>query len=311
MTGPYAVVVGEALVDLLETTDGGQRYYREMVGGAALNVAVGVDRLGHPVEFMASLSEDVLGGRIRDVLGAAGVGTAGCVPAGVATTLALTTFDGVEPDFHFYGAPPSYSMLGPEHLNASVVAGAAALYCGSITLLERKSLAAARKAWATPGPLRALDPNVRPRLTRDPGALRSTVEEFAATADLVKLSAPDAVALYDSGPAEAARWLLTLGAGAVVVTRGAQGALVAVGSEVLEVPAPPVTAVDTTGAGDATMAGLLVGLLTHGRPDGVEGWARLVRFALSVGSLVCESPGGATAMPTMSTVLSRFPSVEL
>jgi sugar/nucleoside kinase (ribokinase family) len=311
MTARYAVVVGEALVDLLEMSDGNERCYREMVGGAALNVAVGVARLGHPVEFVASLSEDVLGGRIRELLATAGVGTAGCVPAGVPTTLALTTFDGVEPDFHFYGAPPSYSMLAPEHIDPAVVAAATALYCGSITLLERKSLAAARKAWATPGPLRALDPNVRPRLTRDPGALRATVEEFAATADLVKLSAPDAAALYDSGPGEAARWLLTLGASAVVVTRGAQGALIAVGSETLEVPAPPVTAVDTTGAGDATMAGLLVGLLTHGRPDGIEGWARLVRFAISVGSLVCESPGAATAMPAMSTVLGRFPGAAL
>jgi fructokinase len=311
MTAPYAVVVGEALVDLLETTDGGQRCYREMVGGAALNVAVGVARLGHPVEFMAALSDDVLGDRIRDLLAAAGVGTASCVWADVPTTLALTTFDGAEPDFHFYGSPPSYAMLGPERLNASVVAGAAVLYCGSITLLERKSLAAARKAWDTPGPLRALDPNVRPRLTRDPRALRSTVEEFAATADLVKLSAPDAAALYDSGPDEAARWLRIVGAKAVVVTRGAQGALIAVGEETVEVPAPPVTAVDTTGAGDATMAGLLVGLLTNGRPDGIEGWARLVRFALSVGSLVCESPGGATAMPTMSTVVSRFPGAQL
>jgi fructokinase len=306
---PYAVVVGEALVDLLETSYEEQRCYREMVGGAALNVATGIARLGSPVEFLGAISGDVLGGRIRDLLLAAGVGTAHCVEAGVPTTLALTTFHGVEPDFHFYGSPPSYSMLGPEHVDAELIGGAGVLYCGSITLLERKSLAAARKAWNVPGPVKALDPNVRPRLTRDPAALRATIEEFAATADLVKLSAPDAAALYDSGPLESARWLLTLGARAVVVTSGARGALVVVGAGTAEVKAPPVTAVDTTGAGDATMGALMVGMLTHGRPDTLDGWARLVAFAVSVGSLVCEKPGGATAMPSLADVRGRFPDV--
>src|SRR5436309_4857622 len=99
----YAVVFGEALVDLLEDVRDGERVYREAVGGAPLNVAVGIARLGGAVEFVGSLGEDVLGRRVRQFLAGAGVGTGHLVTVDAATTIALTTFDGSEPDFTFYG----------------------------------------------------------------------------------------------------------------------------------------------------------------------------------------------------------------
>src|SRR5688572_10880526 len=155
---PYAVVMGEALVDLLERVDdepGGERTYREAIGGAPLNVAVGLARLGHPVEFVGSLGDDVLAGRIRALLDEAGVSTRGCVVAGGPTTIALTTFDGAEPDFHFYGEPPSYGRLRPSDVDMEMITGAGVLACGSIALLCPDTLAAARAAWAVPAPLRA------------------------------------------------------------------------------------------------------------------------------------------------------------
>ena len=326
---PYAVVMGEALVDLLERVDGdastGERVYREAIGGAPLNVAVGLARLGHAVEFVGSLGDDVLAGRIRTLLDGAGVSTRGCVVAGGPTTIALTTFDGTEPDFHFYGEPPSYGRLRPTDVDTEMVAGAGVLSCGSIALLCPDALAAARTAWAVPGPLRAFDPNVRARLLTDPAGYRRVVEEFAATADLVKLSVADAAALYDLEPAAdpadpadtaaeaagaAGSRLLAAGAAAVVVTLGAGGALVMDGSGPLRIPAPPVRAVDATGAGDATMAALLHGLLVRGgAPPDAAGWAEPVAFAMRVAGMVCEAPGGATALPTRAAVSRRFPSL--
>ena len=316
--GRYAVVIGEALVDLLESSRDGERVYREAVGGAPLNVAVGVARLGGSVEFVGSLGDDVLGGRIRAFLDGAGVSTRGCVPDGVATTIALTTFDGAEPDFHFYGQPPSYGRLRPADVDAEMVAGAAVLHCGSIALLCPDVLAAARTAWAVPGPRRTFDPNVRPRLLDDRDAFRAVVEEFAATADLVKLSAADAEALYDLEPPAAATRLLAAGAGSVVVTLGARGALLACGPDRVHVPAPAVRAVDATGAGDAAMAALIYGLLAAPAPvgdpllapDAVRGplHAERVSFATAVAALACEKPGGATAMPTLDEVRDRYPA---
>lgn len=314
----YAVVLGEALVDLLDTELGGERVYRPAIGGAPLNVAVGVARLGSAngvrAEFVGSVGDDALGERIVDFLARAGVGTGGVIRVGAATTLAVTTFEGAEPSFRFYGQPPSYGLFGPADLDRSAVAAAAALYCGSICLLCEPVLAAARRAWATPGPLRVFDPNVRPHLLTDPAGPRRVLEEFAATADLVKLSAADATLLY---PGEAvplvAQRLLKLGAGAgsggkaVVLTLGADGAMVFAGDDSATVAAPRVRAVDATGAGDAVMAALMYQLVAGGVPADLDGWRDQVVFATQVAGMVCEAPGGASAMPTLAEVHRRFP----
>jgi fructokinase len=220
----YAVVLGEALVDLLETERDGELIYRQAIGGAPLNVAVGATRLGSDVRYYGSLGNDTLGDRIAALLRQLGVGITGLTRVPGPTALAVTTFEGAEPTFQFYGEPPSYALLRPEDIDESVIAEAAVLYAGSISLMREPFRAAARKAWAIPGPVRVFDPNVRPKLLPDAAAvtaLRELVEEFFATADLVKLSAADAELLWDgAAPAVAAEHILKTGATAVVVTCG-------------------------------------------------------------------------------------------
>lgn len=299
------MVIGEALVDLLESGSPDGIVYHAAIGGAPLNVAVGIARLGARSEFAGSVGDDPWAGRMLDFLAAAGVGTGAVMTVpGVATTLAVTTFRGIEPAFRFYGEPPSYALL--EDVDVDLVAAAGLLYCGSMCLLSPSVLGAARKAWSVPGPVRVFDPNVRPVVGVDP----DVVAEFAATADLVKLSSADAAALWGESPERAAARLLALGAGAVVVTTGAEGALVAHAAATVRVPAPTVTAVDATGAGDATMAGLSWGILTHGVPSDLAGWAALTRFAVHVAGLVCESRGGAVSMPTLAALQARFPHLQ-
>ncbi|GAA0426094.1 aminoimidazole riboside kinase [Actinoplanes capillaceus] len=302
----YAMVMGEALIDLLEADLDGERVYRQAIGGAPLNVAVGVARLGGEARYAGTLGDDTLGDRIAGFLRETGVGDRGVRRVPVPTTLAVTTFEGAEPTFTFYGEPPSYSLLAPADLDPAEVAGAAVLYAGSICLLRRPFLDAARAAWAVPGPLRVFDPNVRPTLL--PGAaavtaLRDLVEEFFATADLVKLSAADAATLYgEPDPAAAAAHIRSLGAATVVVTDGARGAHLATADGAVTLPAPKVGAVDATGAGDSVMAALISRLLSEGGPT-TPGH---VDFALSVAGLVCERRGGATAMPTPADLAARW-----
>ena len=185
------------------------------------------------------------------------------------------------------------------------------LYCGSIVLLQPGTLAAARRAWSLAPGLRVFDPNVRPRLLNGPAALeglREVVAEFAAGAHLVKLSAADAGLLYPGEPVEGvAAYLRELGAATVVVTLGAAGAVLAAAeADPVRVPAPKVNAIDATGAGDSVMAALIADLLRDGEPADPAGWVDRVAFALRVAGLVCESPGGATAMPTRADVERRF-----
>jgi fructokinase len=306
----YAVVLGESLVDLLETGSDGELIYRQAIGGAPLNVSVGATRLGGEVQFVGTLGNDVLGDRIAAFLRTVGVGVRGLKRVPVPTTLAVTTFEGAEPTFTFYGEPPSYALLEPGDLDTAMVGDAAVLYTGSICLLREPFRAAAEAAWRTPGPLKVFDPNVRPTLLPDGAAvgnLRNLVEGFFATADLVKLSSADAEVLYDgASPQAAAERIGKMGARAVVVTWGARGAFVAAGEESAMLPAPAVAAVDATGAGDSVMAALIRRLLADGMPDDLAGWRRNVTFALAVAGLVCERPGGAVAMPTNEELTARW-----
>lgn len=306
----YAVVLGEALIDLLESGADGELIYRQAIGGAPLNVSVGATRLGGEVQFVGTLGNDTLGDRIAAFLRKIDVGTTGLKRVPVPTTLAVTTFDGAEPTFQFYGEPPSYALLGPEDVDTSLVAGASVLYAGSIALLREPFLSAARAAWSVPGPIRVFDPNVRPKLLPDSaavGALRDMVEQFFATADLVKLSSADAEVLYDgAGPSAAAELIRRIGARSVVVTCGSRGAYVAAPDGTSMLPAPTVAAIDATGAGDSVMGALVRRLLADGLPADLAGWQRNVRFALAVAGLVCERQGGAVAMPTNDELVERW-----
>ena len=309
----YAVVLGESLVDLLETDVNGEMIYRQAVGGAPLNVAVGATRLGGDIRFGGTLGNDILGDRIARFLRAAGVDLRGLRRVPVPTTLAVTTFDGAEPTFTFYGEPPSYALLEPADIDTSLVAGADLVYTGSICLLREPFVSAARAAWQVPGPLKIFDPNVRPTLLPDKAAvdgLRDMVEGFFAGADLVKLSSADAEVLYDgASPQAAADRIRGLGAGTVVVTCGAEGAYVLAADGGAMLSAPAVTAVDATGAGDSVMGALIRRLLADGLPADLAGWQRHVTFALAVAALVCESPGGAVSMPTDEQLTARWGSL--
>src|SRR5262249_19604068 len=102
------------------------------------------------------------------------------------------------------------------------------------------------------------DPNARPRLMGDAGSARARVERIAAQADLVKVSDEDLTWLTPGeDPLDGARAWQASGAAVVVVTRGSRGALAASRAGVVEVAAPEVTVVDTVGAGDAFMSGLI------------------------------------------------------
>lgn len=321
---PSAVVLGEALIDLLEQPDG---TFRPAVGGAPLNVAVGLARLGTPVRLVTALGSDDLATRVSGLLASGGVDLGGLVRVSGPTPLAVATFTGPEPGFAFYGDPPLYAQIRPADIDLAAVGAATVVYCGSIALLTA-FVDAARAAWAVPGPLRVLDPNLRPFTLTAPGAVdraRAVVEEFAATADLVKLSDVDASLLYGRmSPTAAALRLRSLGARTVVVTLGAAGAIL-VGPDrgqrpvelvdtaihrtdtVVGLPVHPGPVVDTTGCGDAVAAALIHSLASSS--DGAvavevfadeAAWIAAGRFALRVAAYVAARPGGAVAMPTPS-----------
>ena len=128
------------------------------------------------------------------------------------------------------------------------------------------------------------DPNVRPALMGDRTEARRLIEECVALADVVKVSDEDLEWLR---PGEAVDDVVADWAGRgpslVVVTRGGQGALVRLTrtGETHVASVPPVTVVDTVGAGDSFMAGLVSGLLDTGLAGGPAARDRLGRAELA------------------------------
>lgn len=300
---PAVAVIGEALWDLLESPDDG--YYRPLPGGSCLNVAVGVARLGHRVEFLGAFGRDVLGGRLRAYLTAEGISLAASPTVAGQSTLAVTTFDGPEPHFAFYGHPAAYTRLtGSDGITAAATS-AAVVHSGSIALLSEDVLQVARDAFDAAAGWTTLDPNIRPELVPDLDAHRRMLEELAATTDLVKLSVEDAAALYGGSAMHAPDRLLAAGASAVLMTLGPDGAILRTPDAEVRSPSLAASVVDATGAGDAVMAAAIHVLVRHGWPADVDAWDELVRFAMDVAALVCARPGGATAMPTLPQLGAR------
>jgi fructokinase len=146
------------------------------------------------------------------------------------------------------------------------------------------------------------DPNVRPQLMGGRDAARSRIEAFVEVADVVKASNEDLEWLFPgTAPADVARRWLRRGPAMVVVTLGEGGAYAATQGAVVQIPAPLTTVVDTIGAGDSFMAGLLAALadadlLGRERIDRLRALdepalRRLVEFAAHCASITVSRPG--------------------
>lgn len=254
-------VLGEAIVDLVGQ---GDRTYVAHPGGSPLNVAVGLGRLGQRVSLAARLSGDAFGGLFRAHLADAGVDPRHLVAAREPSTLAVATLDdaGVA-TYDFWTQGTADWQWTPAELAGIVDDETLVLHTGSLALeLEPGAshvvnlLRTVRHAGRT---TISYDPNVRMARNGPVAEGRAAVERVVALAHLVKVSSEDLEWLYPGeDPVAAARRWAGAGPSLVVVTLGGDGAvaLPADGPEVRR-PAPPVTVVDTVGAGDAFTAGLL------------------------------------------------------
>lgn len=310
--------VGEALVDLVAENPGRLRHaraFRPAPGGAPANVAAGVARLGGRAGFIGKVGDDEFGHLLRDTLVAAGVDVSRLrMTTAARTGLAFVSIqeDG-ERDFLFYRSPAADMLLAAEDVDLEGFGPGDILYHGTVSLAAepaRSTVLALAEAAARRGALAACDPNLRLSLWPEPAEAIRMAREAVRRAHLVKVSQEELALLYGTtDPVAGARLLVENGAELAVVTLGAAGAAYAAASGAAgEVSGFAVRAVDTTGAGDGFMAGILVQLqpvlAAGGRLAGL-GEAELremIRFANGVGALVVTAPGAIPALPDRAAV---------
>ncbi|MEV4758506.1 carbohydrate kinase [Micromonospora sp. NPDC049559] len=287
-------VVGEAVVDLVQSPDG---RFTAHPGGSPLNVAVGLARLGLPTRLIARFSTNAFGRRLREHAEANGVDLGHAVTAAEPATLAVVSLaaDGAAA-YDFYLAGTADWQWRPAELAGALDHGGI-LHTGSLAAFldpGAEHIAETLRAARDRGMVISLDPNVRPGLIGTPEQARARVERLVRHAHVVRASDEDVAWLYPGEPVGDVlqRWR-DLGAALAIVTLGPDGAVAATGAGPLRQPAPVVEVVDTIGAGDAFTAGLLAALSRSGPGPSWhrDDIAAAMRFAVEVAALTCTRAG--------------------
>jgi fructokinase len=250
---------GEALIDMLpRTSTEGEACFAPYAGGAVMNTAIALARLGSPSGFVTGLSTDLMGDVLRQTLAASKVNLDHAVVSDRPTTLAFVKLTNGSASYAFYYENTAGRMMTmadmptlPDTVSAWFSGGIwlAVEPCG--TTLEAMFLREAAKR------VTMLDPNVRPGFVTDRAAYTARIDRMIAAADIVKLSDEDAIWLYGAADPQA---ILAKGPKVVLITEGAAGASAYTARSKVSVGAPKITVADTVGAGDTFNAGVLAAL---------------------------------------------------
>ncbi len=254
----HALVIGEALVDVVVAADGTVDRHP---GGSPANVALGLARLGRDAELLTWMGDDADGSLVRDHLAASGVTLCAGSMDAPATSVATATLDETGAATYVFALEWALSggaRVRPEPLVVHTGSISAVLEPGAASVVSR--LEAARETATI-----SYDPNARPSLMGDPAVARAAVERIVGLADIVKVSDEDVAWLAPGEDLEEVLlgWLAK-GPSLVVVTRGGEGATAWTREGRVDVRAPRVDVVDTVGAGDSFMAGLIDGVWEAG-----------------------------------------------
>ncbi|WP_233454844.1 carbohydrate kinase family protein [Hymenobacter negativus] len=274
---------GEMLWDVLPTG--------KQPGGAPLNVAVHLRNFGLDAQLISRVGHDDLGTELLAFVESKGLSTkyvqrgethlTGVVKANVSNTNEVT---------YKIVQPVAWDYIQYEPALSSLVQGAEAFVFGSLAARSPVSRETLYRLLQQ-APLKVFDVNLRP-----PHYSRDVVQYLLRHADIVKLNHHELTEIMDwfgASPAEetALEWLAArFQLQAVCVTKGADGAALWTGGHLYRSPGRPVAVQDTIGSGDAFLAALLRGLLSHQPP------ADNLAFACAAGSLVATFQGATPAI---------------
>jgi fructokinase len=250
------LVIGESLIDIVDSD--------EHVGGSPLNVAVGLGRLGRDIDFLTSIADDSHGRRIVEYVEAAGVHLVSESREAARTSTARSTIaeDGsadyiFDLDWRLSGTPP---VTPPLFVHTGSIAAVQDPGCLAVAALIDTYRVSATVTF---------DPNVRPSLIADRELAVTRIEHLIELSDVVKVSEEDLHWIDPKRPPEqiAQTWL-RLGPAIVAITMADRGAMAFCAAGAARVPTRAVRVVDTVGAGDSFMAGLLDALWESGSLGG-------------------------------------------
>ncbi|HEY2028470.1 MAG TPA: carbohydrate kinase [Myxococcales bacterium] len=289
---------GEALVDLLPDRRGALRdasRFEVHSGGAPANVAVGLSRLGLSAAFVGVTGEDEFGHLLARKLREERIDVRLRHTRAALTGVWFVALDelGERSFFAPTGADSADKLIAEEDI--ARVPPARIFHCGTSAHVLPAAGETLRKAVRQArgrGMTVSFDPNVRAHLWKDLRELRALCDDVLPFCDIVKLSEEELMpCLGVSDASSALDALSSLGVKLGCVTLGSRGVTARRGREGAQVSAPRVNVVDTTGAGDGFVAGLLASNPLEGE------LVAALRMGCAVGSRVCTRLGAVAGLP--------------
>ena len=309
---PEVVALGEALIDFtpMGVSENGNPIFERNPGGAPANVLSLLSKLGISTAFIGKVGDDMFGRALKSIFDRIGINTENMILSkSYNTTLTFVDLDKTgDRSFCFvrnYGAD---KMLEQCELDFSLLDSAKVFHFGGVTLTEEPArsttLAAAAEAKKR-GLLISYDPNFRPPLWNKDAA--EILLKGVKLADILKVSDEECQLLSGKDSlSEGSEYLsMVYGVKLIFVTMGAKGSAFRFGKYYVEQPAFEVQTVDTTGAGDAFMGGILYSILKSGKCFSdltVQDISAYMEFANAAGSLVTTKKGAILSMPSLSQI---------
>jgi fructokinase len=307
MSTPEILVAGETLVDFLPDRSGPLREvegFTRRAGGAPANVAIALARLDERPWFLSNLSTDAFGEFLMETLASQGVPKHFLTrDAEHRTTLAFVAHDAsADRSFTFYRTETADQHLDPSVVGDDALEAVSWVVLGGVALASepaRSRLFEFVERAREHGCTVVFDPNSRPELWADAATYERTLEAMLALTDICKVSSED---LAGTPFAAAPDSLLDAGPHTVFSTRGASGARVVADERAPWGPAErdhagyQVDPVDTTGAGDAFLAGVLYALANG------ESLDEVLAVADAVAALTTTENGAVDALPDREAV---------
>jgi len=318
---PDIIALGELLIDFVPTISGVNlveaEAFKKAPGGAPANVAAGLARLGVSSGFMGKVGDEAFGHFLAKTLTDLGVDTSAmCFSSQARTALAFVSLraDG-EREFMFYRHPSADMLYAPDEVDTAYIRRAKIFHFGSISLISEPSRSATLSAIQAAREGRVLisyDPNLRKSLWSSAEAAKEGMLLGWPLAQVIKLSEEELVFLSgtnDMGTGVRHLWHPDLRL--LVITQGKAGCTYFTPRFNQHIPSFSVEAVDTTGAGDAFVAGLLKGLLENPQADEDKSQLDAIcRYANAVGALTTCERGAIPALPTHPRVIAFLKSQE-
>ncbi len=284
---PRVVTAGEALIDLVSQADGN---FQPCLGGAVFNLSRALARQNVPTLYQNPLSSDRFGRQLAQALQDDGVQLARPQAIPQTTSLAVVALNAEgHPDYAFYREGVADRQITAASLNAVCLAQPqleiACTGCLALDPADAHYYLPWLQTQKDAGKWIVVDVNLRPSVMPDLPKYRAHVLEMAKLADVLKASDEDLAHLQLPGasPMDQAMHLMQLGSAQwMALTLGAEGArlLVRKGTDIQVLTArepAPVKVLDTVGAGDSFLAGLLACSLHHAdaqaSPSKLKAWA--------------------------------------